>query len=204
MAEEATETPQETTEQPQEEKEIDEQIAVFEPVPLAVERKLKHPLTGLEKTFVQHEMGFLTKLKFFRLLSGTLRLAADSETGGVAQVLQDTFGDISGLVAQGLSEEQAQAIASNQFLSTVMKLVELVPDFIEETYVFALGAKPEDHDWVIEAIENVDDEEGVAILEVFIAQNGKAIRRFFDKHLRRIAGRAQQELELTGGGTEQE
>lgn len=182
--------------------ELDEQIAVFEPVATSVERKLIHPDTKEEKVYVQHEMGYMTKLKFFRLLSGTIRLASSESQGGIGEFISETFGDVSNLIAQGFSKEEAESLASNQFISTILKLVELVPEFMEESYVLMLGVRPTDHDWAIEALDSLDDEEGIDILDTFVAQNGKAIRRFFDRHLRRVAARASKELQL--GDTEQE
>lgn len=176
--------------------EIDAQIEALEPISISVERTLTHLDTKETKKFVQHEMSYMTKLKFFRLLSSTIRIASESQGGTIADFLQETIGggQMSLLVSQGYSKEQAEAISSNQFMSTILRLIELVPDFAEETYVLALGARPNDHQWVREALESLDDDEGVDILEVFIAQNAKAIRRFFDRHLRRLAQRFNAEV----------
>jgi hypothetical protein len=171
---------------------IDEQIAVFEPVALAVDRVLVHPDTGEEKTFVQHELGFLAKLKFFRLLSATLRLASQNDQAGVAGFLQEAIDSIT----------TSENIGNEQFLDVLMKLVELVPDFIDEAYLLALNVRPNDQEWVVQAFETLDDETGIDIINVFVAQNGKAIQDFFGKHLQKVGATIQATLALED--TEQE
>jgi hypothetical protein len=180
-------------------KELDEQIEVFEPVAKVVDRTLVHPVTNEEKTFVQKEMGFMAKLKFFRLLSGTLRLASDTQGANPAEFLQEAFGEVVG--PDG--EIAASVDTTGSWLTAVMRLVELAPDFLEDSYILILGVKPEDQAWALEALESLDDDEGVDILETFIAQNGKAIRRFFDKHLRRVGQTISREIGQNEG-TEQE
>lgn len=172
--------------------EIEEQIEVFEPVKKAVDRVLTHPDTNEKKTFVQHEMGFMTKLKFFRLLSGTLRLASESDaqangSGGVAVFLQETVGNI---------QNMEDANATNEFLVTMMRLIELVPEFAEELYLLALNVRPSDQVWATEALGEIDDDLGEDILVTFIAQNGKSITDFFGKRLRRIGKRINHEINL--------
>ncbi len=181
--------------------ELDEQIEALEgeslpDVPISVERELwlvDDPTS--RKVFRQHEMSYLTKLKFFRLLSGTLRLASQNSEGGtVADLLGETLSGPQELLAKGLSKEEAERLAANSFIETIMKLIELAPDFAETTYLYALNVRPTDVEWAKMALESLDDETGVDILDVFIAQNGKAIKRFFDKHLKRVTQRVNQVL----------
>lgn len=158
---------------------LDKQIEVFEPVAKAVDVTLKHP-DGSEKTFVQHEMGFLTKIKFFRLLAGSLRLAAQ---GDQVDVIEEFLAARSG-------------VGTDSVLPMILRLIELVPDFIEETFMLALKVKPEDEQWFREALDNLPDEEGMKIIDTFIAQNGKAVQNFFDKHLRKVVKRLTHEVNL--------
>lgn len=164
--------------------ELKEQIEVLEPVAKVVERKLK--LDGEERTFIQSELSFFSKIKFFRLLSGTLRLATQEEGGqggGVADLLQEAF-----VGAQQLGNQEI----ANVFLDAILRLVELAPDFLEETYLLAFNVKPEQTLWVAQALQNIDDEEGVDILDTFVAQNGKAISDFFSKRLGKLSKRVQE------------
>ncbi len=176
--------PTEAKKEPEVKDEIKEQIEVLEPVAKVVERKLT--LDGEERVFIQSELSFFSKIKFFRLLSGTLRLATEQDGGqggGVADLLQEAF-----IGAQQLGNQEV----ANVFLDAILRLVELAPDFLEETYLLAFNVKPEQTLWVSQALQNLDDEEGVDILDTFVAQNGKAISDFFSKRLGKLSKRVQQ------------
>lgn len=184
------------------EKVLDEQIeqlegSSLEDVPISVERTLKVGDQEKEIILVQHEMPFLNKLKFFRLLSGTIRLAGEGEDKSVADVLGEIFDPISQAIAQGgVSAQEAQQLAAGQFIETVLKLIELAPDFAESLYVYALNVKPKDEALVRAAIQEMDDDQAMDILDAFIAQNGKAIRRFFDRHLQKVGRRLAATMEI--------
>jgi hypothetical protein len=176
--------PTEAKKAPEVKDELEKQIEVLEPVAKVVERKLK--LDGEERTFVQHEMSFFSKIKFFRLMSGTLRLATEQDGGqggGVADLIQEAF-----VGAQQLGNQEV----ANVFLDAVLRLVELAPDFLEETYLLALNVKPEQTLWVSQAFQELDDEVGIDILDTFVAQNGKAISDFFSKRLGKLTKRVQE------------
>ena len=165
--------------------ELDEQIEVFRPTAKAVDRTFTHPLTGEEKTWTQTEMGFMPKIRFFRLLAGTLRLASDTKGGSPMDFIQEAFGEAE------LTDENLQA---STFVNGIIQLVELAPDFLEESFVLVLNVKPQDEAWFYECLEGLDDETGIDIIEVAIGQNGAAIRRFFDKHLRRMGQTISREV----------
>jgi len=179
------------------EKELDEQIKVFEPIALVVEREITHP-DGTKKVFIQKEFSFMTKIRFLRLLSGTVRLAAEAGGTSVAGVIQDTFGDMQDLLNQGIDVNNADEIMANQFISVVLRLVELAPDFLEELFLIALDVpkKEDEIKWALEAFDTLDDEEGFAILDTIVAQNSKAIKDFFTERIANTARRGSQELNL--------
>lgn len=175
-----------------EEPSLDEQIEVLS-APKAVDRVLVKP-DGEEVTFTQHEMGFMTKLRFFRLVSGTLRLASIGEDGGVAGFIGEAMEALEG----DFSNENAA-----EFIEIILRLVELSPNFIEEAYTLILKVPQEDEPWVIKALDDLSDEEGLNILEVFVQQNGAALRDFFSKHLSRV-GKTISASMGTNEDTEQE
>jgi hypothetical protein len=164
-----------------------DEVEVFEAVAKSVPRTLTHPETGEEREFSQHELAFIPKTKFFRLVSGTLRLAAD-EGDGVNNLISDVINDVSG-------------VSNDQMILGVMRLVELSPDFLEEAFLYALNVKPKDREWAYTALESLDDEEGLDIIEVFVAQNGDAIKDFLPK-LQKIGKRVQKVIQTED--TEQE
>lgn len=176
---------------------LDEQIAVFEPVGRAVTRVIKHP-NGTEKEFVQKEFTFMTKIRFLRLMSGTIRLAAEAGGTTVSEIITDTFGDVQDLTSRGISSESVEDIVASQFITTVINLVELAPDFLEELFLIALEVprKEDEVNWALEAFETIDDDTGFDILDTIVAQNSKAIKDFFTERLVKTARRGQYELNI--------
>lgn len=179
------------------EKELDEQIRVFEPIAIVVEREITHP-DGTKKVFIQKELSFMNKIRFLRLLSGTIRLAAEAGGTSVAGIFQDTFGDMQDVINQGFNPDNAEDIVANQFISTVLRLVELAPDFLEELFLIALDVPKKESEikWALEAFETLDDDEGFSILDTIVAQNSKAIKDFFTERIATTAKRGSQELNL--------
>lgn len=164
---------EETTDKTPEDEKLDEEIAVFEPVEKAVDRKLTY--NDEERTYVQHEMGFMTKIRFTKLLATSVRQA--TETEGV-----DFLGEF-------LSPGQIEN--PDAMINGLLRLVETTPEFIEEAYCYALNVPPQDRPWAMAAFENLSDEEGLDILETLVAQNGESIRDFFTQKLGRIGKRLQ-------------
>lgn len=185
------------------EKELEEQIQVFEPIALVVEREITHP-DGTKKVFIQKELSFMNKIRFLRLMSGTVRLAAEAGGTSVAGVIQDTFGDMQDVINQGFDPANAEDIVANQFISTVLRLVELAPDFLEELFLIALDVPKKEADikWALEAFETLDDDQGFDILDTIVSQNSKAIKDFFTERIANTAKRGSQELNLDLKATE--
>lgn len=173
------------------EKELEEEIEVFEPRVDPVERTLT--IGNDSKVFIQRELSYFNKLKFFRLLSGSIRLASEDEKSGVNSLLQDIFGGV-----RDASLNQDDSFLATEFVQAIMRLIELVPDFAEELYLLALGVKPKDKAWVLQSFEEINDEEGFDILELFIEQNGGAIRRFFDLWVPKMAKKFNQVVMTPG------
>lgn len=185
-----------------EESDFEKQIDILDPVALAKEVTLKHPETGEEKTFIQKELAFIPKTRLLSLVATTLRMASDQD-GNVGDIISDTFGGVNQLINQGVDPEEAESFAANQFLDVILRLVEIAPDFLDQLYLLVLNVKQKDRQWVIAALEVIDDEQGIEILDTAIAQNGDALRNFFDKHLRKVANRVSNVIPTPEKDTEQ-
>lgn len=184
----ATATKSKTKTTKKEDTEEKDELEVFESVAASVERKLTNPETGEEKVFSQHELAFIPKTKFFRLASSTIRIAAD-EGDGVNSLIGDVF------------TEGAEGIDNEQMVLGIMRLVELSPNFLEEAFMYALNVKPKDREWFYESLESIDDETGLDIIEVFIAQNAESVKNFLPK-IQRIGQRISKTINTED--TEQE
>lgn len=169
---------------------FEKQVAILDTVSNEVTVTLVHPVTEETKDFIQKELAFIPKTRLLSLVATTLRAASDSD-GNIGEVVSDMFGGVNNLIGQGVDPEDAESFATNQFLDVILRLVEITPDFLDQLYLLVLGAKPKDRQWVVDSLEVIDDEQGVAILDTAIAQNGEALKSFFDQHLRKIATRVQ-------------
>jgi hypothetical protein len=177
------------------ERELDDQLEILDPINAAPKTwKLHHPDDPKDgKEFVQRELTYTNKLRFFRLLSSTIRLAAESDDGkGLEDLLADVIGEggLGGLNRQGMSADQL----ASQFAASIMRLIELAPEFVTDLYILMLQPKASDRDYLRGALEELDDDTGFEMLELFVAQNAKALQRFFVLHLRRVGERVQEAL----------
>jgi hypothetical protein len=172
------------------ETELEKQVNILDPVAFAKEVTLTHPSTGEEKTFIQKELAFIPKTRLLSLVATTLRAASDSD-GNVGEIVNDVFGGVNDLISQGVDPEDAESYATNQLLDILLRLVEIAPDFLDQLFLLVLGVKSKDRQWVIDSLEVIDDEQGIEILDTAIAQNGDALKDFFDKHLRKVLARVQ-------------
>ena len=168
--------------------EFEKQVNILDPVALSKEVVLVHPETGESKTFIQKELAFIPKTRLLSLVATTLRMASDQD-GNIGDVISDTFGGVNELINQGVAPEDAESFAANQFLDVILRLVEIAPDFLDQLYLLVLNVKQKDRQWALAALEVIDDEQGIEILDTAIAQNGDALKNFFDKHLRKVANR---------------
>lgn len=170
---------------------IEEEVLILDTVSAVKTVELTHPVTGETKTFEQKELAFIPKTRLLSLIATTIRAASESENSSVGDVINDMFGGVNDLIGQGVAKEAAENYATNQFLEIILRLVEVAPDFLDQLYLLVLNVKPANRQWVIDSLEVLGDEQGIEILDTAIAQNGEALRDFFDKHLRRVATRAQ-------------
>jgi len=179
--------------------EFEKQVNILDPVALAKEVVLVHPATGESKTFIQKELAFIPKTRLLSLLATTIRAASNNEDGNIGDILTDMFGGVNTLIAQGVDAEDAESFATNQFLDIILRLVEIAPDFLDQLFLLVLNVKSKDRQWAIDALEVVDDEQGIEILDTAIAQNGEALKDFFGKHLKKVAQRVQKVAEVEEG-----
>jgi hypothetical protein len=77
----------------------------------------------------------------------------------------------------------------DSFLALAAKVANYAPEFLRDCYIIWLDVPKRERPWAREALENLDDDEGINIIEVFIDQNWKAIERFFTERIRDLANR---------------
>jgi hypothetical protein len=119
--------------------------------------------------FTQKPLSFIGKLEFFGVLGAALEKAMQS-----------------GMTVDGIMEMGGAAVGGGEgidgFVSAIARIAQYAPDLITQTYCIALGVPRGYREGITEFWEqNLSDNDGFEILEIFIAQNGDALRDFFTK-----------------------
>lgn len=131
-----------------------------------------------DKTYVQQPLSFFGKLEFGKLVGGALKEVVGGEDG---VSVDDVFG-LSGATAQDMSN-------ADFMLRAIMQLSVHVPDLLKDIFMLSLNV-PKYEQPIIDVILDqphddktgfggLSDEDGIAILNTFVAQNAKAIADFF-------------------------
>jgi hypothetical protein len=147
----------------------------------------------VEREFIQEELGFFPKQEFMNLLTAEIDKFIRGEYG---IKLGDLFsGDLrTQLAPPDLSDPNQSADRVNKtieenigLINAFIKLVRTVPELQKEIIALALGVKRgAEREWFKWAISEppsrggLTDEQGFEILKIFIRQNAKAIRSFFE------------------------
>lgn len=149
------------------------------------------PYFGFTKTYTQQKLSFFGKLEFLRLASTALNKAMGSENG-------DTL-DLAALTA-GMNGGATQA---EMFIRAISRLAEFAPGIVKDIYLISLNVPKGSERDVVEAIFDepydeetntggLSDEDGFAILNTFVAQNGRVMRDFYLDEMPKV-GKALQE-----------
>lgn len=174
---------------------LGEPVAVAEPVeekedvlhaivPNDEPKEVVLTLDGADRTYVQAPLKYFRKMEFFGLVGRTIDEAMSGEDGltvnsifgantptSVGELAASDFGDL------------------DSFLALVAKIANYAPDFLKDCYVIWLDVPKRERVWAREALDNLEDEAGLAIIETFIDQNWDSIERFFTERIRSVANR---------------
>ncbi len=125
-----------------------------------------------EKEYTQKPLSYFGKLEFFSTLAEAVDVAL--QTGLSVNSIVD-------IAPSGLG--QGDFADADSFMMGVAKLAKYAPSILKDCYCIWLGVPFDERAWAKDAMENLTDEEGVAIVETFIDQNYEAIESFFRKKL---------------------
>ena len=131
-----------------------------------------------DKTYIQKPLSFFGKLEFGKAVGGALKEVVGGDDG---VSVDDVFG-LSGTSAQDMSN-------ADFMLKAIMQLSVHVPDLLKDIFMLSLNIPAYDRP-IVEVILDqphddetgfggLSDEDGIAILNTFVAQNAKAIADFF-------------------------
>lgn len=179
---------------PTEEEKVDDLVTSTNEVkaPKVREQHLKY--LDFEKTYKQSKLSFFGKLELSRIVGKALGQAAEGGLG-LRELAQDAnLNNVDGI------------------MKVFASVAEHVPDLWLNIYMLALGVTDIEKPLVKEILTQshdeetgeggLSDEDGIAIMETFIDQNGKALRDFFRDALPKLWTRFQKELEISTSNTE--
>lgn len=191
-AEEVLEAPEpEKIEEKEEEQEkkpfekLGEQVDALEPM-AKIPPRVQHLRYGdVQRDYVQKPLAFFGKMRFLQVMGEALDRAMSGEDGL-------TFAALLGGGPEGdrvLSPDgtvRFEAIKDvDVFIRAVAKLTAYAPELLQDVYVIALGVPRSEELWAKAAMDQheddggLSDEDGIAILETFVGQNGEVLRSFF-------------------------
>jgi hypothetical protein len=126
---------------------------------------------GATATYTQKPLTYFRKMEFFSLVGETLDEAMEGENGLTVNSLLG--GDIGATDFSDL----------DSFMALVAKIAHYVPNFLKDAYIVILNIPKAERKWAREALDNLNDEEGLDIAERFVDQNWESINSFFRERL---------------------
>lgn len=129
-----------------------------------------------ERMYVQRPLSYFGKIEIFGLLGATLDKAM-KDGMSVDSVME--VGDVF----------SGQATNIDSFIGGIARLAMYAPDLLMELYCIALGVPRGEREWVKSVWERsaveggLSDDDGIMILQVFVQQNGEALRDFFTQKM---------------------
>lgn len=141
-----------------------------------------------EREYTQQPLKFMAKMEWFSLVGEVLDKAM---SGPNALSMANLFSTPQGLGQGNMSAESFRE--ADTFVQAVGKLVAYSPDFLQKSYAIWLGVKKYEREIFYEMIDQeLSDEDGFEILNIFIDQNWEAIQGFFGERISELRQRVAQ------------
>lgn len=152
--------------------------------------------------YVQSPLGYMARMRFFALVSGTVAKAM-KEGGGISLSGADflTAGDSGSLRDRAEQLRSEDFSDAGSFMALALQLMSEAPDFLIDCYAIWLDVPTIERNWFKRVLNQsydpernrwgITDDQGFEMVEVFIDQNYKDIREFFSGKLPALAKRVQ-------------
>jgi hypothetical protein len=144
-------------------------------------------LHGQAAEYTQAPLSFFRKIEFFSLVGDTLAQAMEGEDGLTVVGMLNSIG---GSMTPSLEPQDLQN--ADSFVAGLARLTSHVPDFLKDCYCIWLNIPKKERAWAREAMDGLNDAEGVEIIETFIDQNADALEDFFRETAPRLVRKAAQ------------
>lgn len=122
-------------------------------------------------TFVQKPLSFFGKMEFFSVMGKAVDKVL-SDGVSISEVLDGTNGPV------GANAD------TDSFIQTIAKLIQFAPEILAELYCVILAVPRGEREYVKYRLEeDLDDDQGIKILEVFADQNIEVMTNFFKERV---------------------
>lgn len=128
--------------------------------------------TENETVLYQKPLSFFGKIELFSVLGDAVEKAL-SEGAAISELLDVPVGGIS---TSSLGD-------ADVFVKSIARIVKFAPDLLENIYCISLNVRKGDREYVKILLEDIDDDQGMEILNHFIDQNWDAMMDFFSKQV---------------------
>jgi hypothetical protein len=173
----------------------------------------------VERQFVQEELGFFPKQEFLNLLSDEVDKFVKGDygiklgelfKGGVREKLAPP--DLTGASDEAKAEAVNSVLENNiEMINAFLHLMRVLPELQKDIIALALGTpRGRERDWFKWAIAEppsrggLTDDTAFEILKIFVRQNAKAIRSFFEEKATELVEEVQKALELESSTSEED
>ena len=126
-------------------------------------------------TYTQKPLTFFGKVELFSVLAEAIERAL-SEGITLGEILDD-IPDSANLSSSNFRE-------ADVFVKALAKILRVAPDLLTDIFAISLGVKRNARRDFYEALEDIEDEQAVRILDHFIDQNWDAVMDFFKEQVR--------------------
>lgn len=157
-----------------------EEIQPGGPIREWVVRDMQEGAPIYERMYVQRPLSYFGKIEVFGLLGATIDKAM-KDGMSVDSVMQ--VGDVFA----------GSSTSMDSFIGGIARLAMYAPELIMELYCISLAVPRGERDWVKSVWERpvveggLSDDDGIAILQTFVEQNGEALRDFFTQKMPGVA-----------------
>lgn len=127
--------------------------------------------------YTQRPLSFFGKIEIFGILGSAIEKALSDGGLSLGEILQD------------VPDKKSEFAEADQFIKSLAKIAQFAPEFLKDLYVISLGVPAGERDYVKSIMElpedqgGLSDEQGIQILETFIAQNWDVLLDFFTKKI---------------------
>ena len=135
--------------------------------------------------YIQKPLSFFGKIEFFSVLADGIERAL-SEGISLGELLDDI---------PDASTNPSDLREADVFIKALAKVLKVAPDLLTSIFAISLGVKRNERTQFFSALEDIEDEQAVRILDHFIDQNWDAVMDFFKERVKPLIQNVSEKLQ---------